>query len=156
MLVGSRVPPAFQKSMDYYGVEWKELNPSQLKEFMAGKNNKEFLKLFDDMESAPTDQAATQETIAVRNRPEQLNKREPGWRSRENRKIGSGSRGGKLLLQYLMNKGDPANMNEIAAHMHSIGFTSRTFYNWADGLVATGLAKEVTKDSKRAYVIKSE
>jgi hypothetical protein len=75
-----------------------------------------------------------------------------GWRSRENRKIGDKSKGSEIVLQFLKNKGESATMDEISEHMHISGFKSKTFYDWSNGLVAAGLAEEVTKDGKKAYI----
>ena len=34
MLIGNRVPSAFRKSLDYHGIEWKEIRPEQIKPFL--------------------------------------------------------------------------------------------------------------------------
>ncbi|MEA2089351.1 MAG: endonuclease NucS [Thermoproteota archaeon] len=34
MLIGNRVPPAFRKSLDHHGIEWKEIRPEQIKPFL--------------------------------------------------------------------------------------------------------------------------
>lgn len=83
MLVGSRVPPSFQKSLDYYGIEWKEISLSQLKEVLAEKKDEEFLKLFEDIESTAIGQTPLRETAPVQKTLQSSAKREPGWRSRE-------------------------------------------------------------------------
>jgi len=156
MLVGSRVPPSFQKSMDYFGIEWKEIGLLQLQVFLTTKQDEELLTLFDGLEPTSISQVFLEETEHTKMDSGHLTKREPGWRSKEKRKISPASRGSKVLLEHLMNEGKPLGMNEIAHYMHSKGFSSRTFYNWADGLVADGLVNEVKKEGKQAYVIKAE
>jgi hypothetical protein len=43
MLVGSRVPPSFQRSLEYHGIEWRELSEEKLLQFIEA-NNKPLLK----------------------------------------------------------------------------------------------------------------
>jgi hypothetical protein len=50
MLVGTRVPPNIQKSLDHHGIAWKELTYSYLKKFLAEKEDDLFLNLFDEGE----------------------------------------------------------------------------------------------------------
>lgn len=45
MLVGNRVPPNIQKSLDHHGIAWKEITIMQLKDFLTGKQDKGFLGL---------------------------------------------------------------------------------------------------------------
>lgn len=47
MLIGNRVPPNIQKSLDHHGIAWKEISFSRLKMYLAEKNDAGFLKLFD-------------------------------------------------------------------------------------------------------------
>ncbi len=48
MLVGNRVPPNIQKSLDHHGIAWKAITSSELKEFLKSKNDVTFLNLFKD------------------------------------------------------------------------------------------------------------
>jgi len=41
MLIGDRVPPNFQKALDYHGIEWKEIKKNDLFQFLEEKNDKE-------------------------------------------------------------------------------------------------------------------
>lgn len=50
MLVGNRVPPNIQKSLDHHGIAWKEISFSKLKEYLVEKNDAIFLGLFDTEE----------------------------------------------------------------------------------------------------------
>jgi len=79
---------------------------------------------------------------------------QPGWRSRDNRRISAISGGGKLILEFLTNKGDAATMNEIADYMHANGYSSNTFYDWSNGLVAAGVAIATKKNGRKAYQVK--
>ncbi len=47
MLIGNRVPPNIQKSLDHHGIAWKEISFAKLRIFLAEKNDVGFLKLFD-------------------------------------------------------------------------------------------------------------
>jgi len=48
MLVGNRVPPNIQRSLDHHGIAWKAITFLELKEFLNSKNDVTFLKLFND------------------------------------------------------------------------------------------------------------
>ena len=48
MLVGNRVPPNLQKSLDHHGIAWKEISFSALREFLSGKKDESFLSLFSE------------------------------------------------------------------------------------------------------------
>lgn len=48
MLVGNRVPPNIQKSLDHHGIAWKEISIFRLKEFLLSRGDKEFLKPFEE------------------------------------------------------------------------------------------------------------
>ncbi len=48
MLIGNRVPPNIQRSLDHHGIAWREITLSALREFIILRNDKEFLGLFDD------------------------------------------------------------------------------------------------------------
>ncbi|MFA5291461.1 MAG: endonuclease NucS domain-containing protein [Phycisphaerae bacterium] len=48
MLVGSRVPPNIQKTLDHHGIAWKEIKLTSLKEFLANKGDNQFDNLFED------------------------------------------------------------------------------------------------------------
>lgn len=50
MLVGTRVPPNIQRTLDHHGIAWKELTYSHLKRFLLEKEDELFLNLFDDEE----------------------------------------------------------------------------------------------------------
>ncbi len=45
MLVGNRVPPNIQRSLDHHGIAWKEISIMQLKEFLNQKQDNNFLDL---------------------------------------------------------------------------------------------------------------
>lgn len=47
MLVGTRVPPIMQKSLDHLGIAWREITFSRLKDFLMEKNEAFFLSLFE-------------------------------------------------------------------------------------------------------------
>jgi hypothetical protein len=47
MLIGTRVPPNLQKSLDHHGIAWKEINFSFLKGFLKGKGDETFNHLFE-------------------------------------------------------------------------------------------------------------
>jgi hypothetical protein len=49
MLIGNRVPPNIQKSLDHHGIAWKEISYSALKEFVESKDDTDFIKLFEDV-----------------------------------------------------------------------------------------------------------
>ena len=48
MLIGTRVPPNLQRSLDHHGIAWKEISHSKLKEFLVEKQDNDFVKLFND------------------------------------------------------------------------------------------------------------
>ncbi len=47
MLVGTRVPPNIQRSLDHHGIAWKEITSSFLKEFLKNKGDDFFHHLFE-------------------------------------------------------------------------------------------------------------
>lgn len=51
MLIGNRVPPNVQKTLDHHGIAWREIPLSGLKEFLTSKNDDDFLGLLKDYES---------------------------------------------------------------------------------------------------------
>lgn len=53
MLIGNRVPPNIQRSLDHHGIAWREITISYLKEFLLKRNDKEFLNLFESDEPFP-------------------------------------------------------------------------------------------------------
>ncbi|MCF7887667.1 MAG: DUF4268 domain-containing protein [Candidatus Omnitrophica bacterium] len=53
MLVGNRVPPNFQKSLDHHGIEWKEITLAQLKKILEEKNDQELLEMLRKEELSP-------------------------------------------------------------------------------------------------------
>jgi len=44
MLIGTRVPPNLQKSLDYHGIAWKEISVSTIQKFLDKKNDTSFLE----------------------------------------------------------------------------------------------------------------
>jgi hypothetical protein len=50
MLIGTRVPPNLQKSLDHHGIIWKEITYVKLESFVKTKNDEEFLSFFDSQE----------------------------------------------------------------------------------------------------------
>ena len=55
MLVGNRVPPNIQRSLDHHGIAWKELKQSFLHNFFIEKNNLRMAELFDEKEFSTID-----------------------------------------------------------------------------------------------------
>jgi len=51
MLVGNRVPPNIQRSLDHHGIAWKEITFSQLKTFLQEKQDYVYLSLMDSDET---------------------------------------------------------------------------------------------------------
>jgi hypothetical protein len=47
MLIGNRVPPNIQRSLDHHGIAWCEITLTNLKEFLMNRNDEEFLHLFE-------------------------------------------------------------------------------------------------------------
>lgn len=45
MLIGNRVPPNIQRSLDHHGIAWKEITIMQLKDFLIRMQNEKFLDL---------------------------------------------------------------------------------------------------------------
>jgi hypothetical protein len=62
MLIGTRVPPNIQRSLDHHGIGWKEITLSALKEFIKEKRDDSYIGLFED--TAPI--AEQREQIPVR------------------------------------------------------------------------------------------
>lgn len=48
MLVGNRVPPNIQKSLDHHGIAWKEIAFSRIKDHLLSKNDTELVRSFDE------------------------------------------------------------------------------------------------------------
>ncbi|MFW9878059.1 MAG: hypothetical protein ACFFG0_33680, partial [Candidatus Thorarchaeota archaeon] len=48
MLLGNRVPPNIQRSLDHHGIACKEITASQLKKFLSIKRDNEFLSFFQE------------------------------------------------------------------------------------------------------------
>ena len=46
MLIGNRVPPNIQRSLDHHGIVWREITLNSLKEFLSTKNDLQYLGLF--------------------------------------------------------------------------------------------------------------
>ena len=47
MLVGNRVPPNIQRSLDHHGIAWKEITFSKLKEFLKDHKDESYNDLFE-------------------------------------------------------------------------------------------------------------
>jgi hypothetical protein len=47
MLVGTRVPPNIQRSLDHHGIAWKEITFSKLKEFLLDNKDESYNDLFE-------------------------------------------------------------------------------------------------------------
>jgi hypothetical protein len=47
MLIGSRVPPNYQRMLDHHGLEWKEISYSTLINFLKAKNDIDFLEIIE-------------------------------------------------------------------------------------------------------------
>lgn len=50
MLIGNRVPPNIQRSLDHHGIAWREITLNSLKEFLNTKNDLAYLELFASMD----------------------------------------------------------------------------------------------------------
>jgi hypothetical protein len=48
MLIGNRVPPNIQRTLDHHGIAWREISFTRLKEFLAEKNDQVLLGVLDD------------------------------------------------------------------------------------------------------------
>jgi|HubBroStandDraft_1064217.scaffolds.fasta_scaffold516800_1 hypothetical protein len=48
MLIGTRVPPNLQKSLDHHGIAWKEITSADLVNFLDSKYDVELLGVFED------------------------------------------------------------------------------------------------------------
>jgi hypothetical protein len=62
MLIGNRVPPNIQRSLDHHGIAWKEISFSYLREFIKQKDDKDFLPLFDEHGEYSSDEKNTTKT----------------------------------------------------------------------------------------------
>ncbi|MEK6845258.1 MAG: hypothetical protein AABY26_00750, partial [Nanoarchaeota archaeon] len=51
MLLGNRVPPNIQKTLDHHGIAWKEISFVALRDFLKEINDSEFLSLFNNLNS---------------------------------------------------------------------------------------------------------
>lgn len=47
MLIGTRVPPNLQKSLDHHGIIWKEITYAKLESFIKTKNDENFLSFLE-------------------------------------------------------------------------------------------------------------
>jgi len=68
MLVGNRVPPNIQKTLDHHGIAWKEIPFSKLKEFVKEKNDITFLRLFENEDPSKTKRITERNIVS----PEQI------------------------------------------------------------------------------------
>jgi hypothetical protein len=50
MLVGTRVPPNLQRSLDHHGIAWKEITHNQLATFLVDKNDESFQTSFENQD----------------------------------------------------------------------------------------------------------
>ncbi len=48
MLIGNRVPPNLQKTMDHHGIAWKEITSADLVSFLRSKNDSDLLRIFEE------------------------------------------------------------------------------------------------------------
>lgn len=48
MLVGTRVPPNIQATLDHHGIGWREITASELRKFLLAKGDEELAETFDD------------------------------------------------------------------------------------------------------------
>lgn len=51
MLIGTRVPPNLQKSLDHHGIAWKEISYSLLSNYIYEKQDETYMRFFDKEES---------------------------------------------------------------------------------------------------------
>jgi hypothetical protein len=55
VLIGTRVPPSFQRALDWHGIGWKEITRATILSFVQEKKDSEFVCLFaDDLGIVPT------------------------------------------------------------------------------------------------------
>jgi hypothetical protein len=47
MLIGTRVAPNIQRSLDHHGIAWKEIGPSKILGFLREKQDGELVSVFD-------------------------------------------------------------------------------------------------------------
>jgi len=59
MLIGNRVPPNVQRSLDHHGIAWREITLSTLKDFLREKNDHALLHLFEEYGAAEKESHAT-------------------------------------------------------------------------------------------------
>ena len=71
-------------------------------------------------------------------------------------KKGRGSGGASIILELLKSSPEPLDMSEIVRHMKTQGYKSKTYYEWANALVDSGLAVATIKRGRRAYMFKQE
>ncbi len=53
MIVGNRVPPNIQRSLDHHGISWKEITFTLLKDFLLNKKDVPFLNLLGTKNQSP-------------------------------------------------------------------------------------------------------
>jgi hypothetical protein len=47
MLIGTRVPPNVQRSLDHHGIAWKEIRPAELVAFLRSKGDLDLMRVFE-------------------------------------------------------------------------------------------------------------
>jgi hypothetical protein len=72
MLIGTRVPPNLQKSLDHHGIAWKEITLADLVNFIGAKCDSELLKVFEEAYAAL---GAPQNRSATHPHPKDANRR---------------------------------------------------------------------------------
>ena len=65
ILVGTRVPPNIQKILDFHGIGWKQITPSELRKFLRAKGDEDLAKVFDDDIGAESGDAQPPELAAT-------------------------------------------------------------------------------------------
>lgn len=48
MLIGNRVPPNIQRTLDHHGIAWREISCTRLSEFLTERNDLELLRVLDN------------------------------------------------------------------------------------------------------------
>lgn len=51
MLIGNRVPPNIQRTLDHHGIAWREITLTRLSEFLTERNDQELLQVLDSCDN---------------------------------------------------------------------------------------------------------
>jgi hypothetical protein len=64
MLVGTRVPPNIKRSLDHYGIAWREISLTDIKEFLNIKKDNTYLGVFEEDEHSTLNGIRKKNTIS--------------------------------------------------------------------------------------------